>query len=76
MFSRNKYKAGDRIISLEKAKVILETELGIKGWRRNTIKQKIRTGWKFKWIEGVHYINSSRGLAALNIDAIKREILK
>lgn len=76
MFNRNKYRDGDRIISLEKAKQILESELGIKGWWRNTIKQKIRTGWRFKWIEGVHYIKSSRGLAALNIDAIKREILK
>lgn len=66
----------DRILSPEQAHAILERETGIKGWKRLTLTHRIRNGWRFKWIEGVHYIMSDRGLAAVNVDAIKRELLK
>jgi len=76
MFNRNKYKEGDRIIPINQAAKELEKELGIKGWSRDRIRLKIQNNWRFRWHEGVHFIRSSKGVCALNIDAIKREVLK
>lgn len=76
MFNRNKYRDGDRIMPVERAALELERELGIKGWSVSRVRLKIKTNWRFRWHEGVHFIRSSKGICALNIDAIKREVLK
>ncbi|AFY60850.1 hypothetical protein [Synechococcus sp. PCC 6312] len=72
----NKYKVGDRIMPINQAAKELEKELGMKGCSRDRVRLKIQNSWRFKWQEGVHFVRSGKGITALNIDAIKREVLK
>lgn len=60
----------------DNAASILQAELGIKGWTRMMLRRKIEQSWKFTWVEGLHYFKSDRGLQSVNIDAIKRELIR
>ncbi len=74
--TRNTHQLADRILPLKEARPVLEAELGMSGWERLTIKRKIAEGWGFTWVKGLHYFESKKGLASLNVDAICRELVK
>lgn len=72
---RKKAKLTDTILPVDVAADYLERRLGQSGWKRSSLLRKIKNDYPFRWIEGVHYLRSARGISALNVDAIVREIL-
>ena len=47
------------------------------GWSRKSIKRKISEGRPFTWIPGRHYVQvGKQALAAINVDAVFRELVK
>lgn len=75
MKTANRFQEGDRLLPVEQARVELEAKLGI-GWSRRSIKRKIRESCPFSWKDGLHYIQIGSKLAAINIDAVFRELVK
>lgn len=74
MKTANRYQEGDRLLPIEKARAELEAKLG-NGWSRQSIKRKIREGCPFSWKSGLHFIQIGNKLAAINVDAIFRELI-
>lgn len=71
----NRYQHDDRLLPVETARTELEAKLGA-GWSRKSIKRKIEEGRPFTWKQGIHYIQIGSKLAAVNVDAILRELVK
>lgn len=71
----NRYQKGDRILPVDQATLELEAKLG-RGWKRWSIKKKIREGCPFTWIPGRHYVQIGNKLVAINVDAVFRELVK
>lgn len=75
MKTTNRFQEGDRLLPVEQARVELEAKLGM-GWSRQSIKRKIREGCPFFWKDGLHYIQIGSKLAAINVDAVFRELVR
>lgn len=74
--TKNTHQVRDRILPLAEAALVLKAELGMSGWSRTAIQKKIAEGWQFRWVEGLHYFCSTKGLSSLNVDAICRELIR